>query len=180
MMEGGEIQTVTPQDAGAVWTKARVLVEIKQNYPLALVSLLPGVESREHRLPSAAKRLGVDGPRFQEFRHILLESGVWLRRGKEIYTNFELLDVGDLTVQDHLSMTVDIISRLSQDRSHEYEYLSVATNRDLVRNFVGKVRKALNELYQESRNAPKECVFSWTQTGVIELEVKKEKSDEGV
>lgn len=157
-------------------TRSEVLREIKRNYPLALLCILPGVENRAHRMRSAAKKLGIESREFDRYRMMLLETGVWRTDGHLVETGFELLELGDLTVADFMSMNLNIISRLSGERSHEYEYLSVVTNRDLVRSFAAKVRKSLRELYEESRRlSPEEktCVFSWTHAGAVELQVEK-------
>lgn len=162
------------------YTKAEVLAEVKQNYELALLCILPGIENRLHKMKSSAKKMGVEPEDYELYEKMLLDSGLWILEGKTVKSGFEFFDVGDLSVPDFLAMTVHIVSRLQTENSYEYEYMSVATNRPAIVKFAGKVRKALNELYEESmaEGADKTCLFSWTHTGAIELEVEKKLGDQ--
>lgn len=150
-----------------------LLSEIKRNYPLALLAILPGIEGRAHKMKGAAIRLGIEESEFEGYVARLLEAGLWTFNGSLYKTNFEFLEMGDLTIEDYLAMTVNIVSRLSGEGTYEYEYMSLATNRDLIKAYVTKVRKALNELYRDSQalEDKKTCLFSWTHTGAIELEI---------
>lgn len=162
-----------------LWTRDQVLAEIRENYQLALLCILPTIESRVHKLKSSAKSLDIDSTQFEVYKKMLLESSIWKIKGKTMFANFELLDLGDLSIQNHMAMTINIISKLSTEKSSEYESLSLSTNRKLIKSFVGKVRKALKELYDESssESEEKEVLFSWNQTGVIEVEKQKEKDE---
>jgi len=153
----------------------KVLAEIQRNYPLALLSILPGIEGRAHKMKGAALRLGIEEREFERYLSLLLEAGLWTREGNVFKTNFEFLEMGDLTIEDYLAMTVNIVSRLSGEGCYEYEYMSLATNRELIKTYIGKVRKALNELYRDSQALvdKKTCLFSWTHTGAIELETSE-------
>lgn len=170
----------SPYSNTAPFSKDDVAREIKQNYELALMCVLPGIESRVAKIQDAARQIGIESTRFERYRRILLEAEVWKINGTEVISDFELLELGELTIQDHLSMTLDIISRLSPANSHEYEHMALASNREVVRKFLGKVRQALKELYTESK-APavkKDCVFSWTQTGVVHSDAKEGTGNE--
>lgn len=153
------------------------LALVRQNYKLSLMCILPGVERRESRLRAAAKQLGVQGEQFEEFKKLLFHHRVWTQEDGVISANFELLDLGELSVSDYMSNSLSIISRLSQaTKPSEFETLSLATNRELIRKFNGQVKLALKNLYLESKasGVKTDTLFSWTHMGVIELEVKNQ------
>lgn len=156
----------------------RVLADLRGNYNLALLSLLPGVEKNSSKLKAAARRLDLSDEQFETYRERLLRNGLWLEENGRTHANFELLDLGELTVGDYMSMTVNILSKLSGDKPHEFETLSLATNRELIRRFVAKVNQALKNLYVDSQaeGVEKTTLFSWTHTGVIEYEQKTKKA----
>ncbi|WP_413613097.1 hypothetical protein [Bdellovibrio sp. HCB-110] len=150
----------------------KVKADIRQNYQFALFSILPGLASDPTTLKRLAKKMGIDAATASEFSYCLLRAGLWRMTEERIETNFEFLNLGDISVKDYLAMTVSIISHLSDSKSYEYDTLSVVTNRGLIRNFIVKVNQALKELHEKSHepDASKDCLFSWSHTGVIELE----------
>ncbi|WP_374029290.1 hypothetical protein [Bdellovibrio bacteriovorus] len=156
----------------------KVKADIRQNYQFALFSILPGLVSDLDTLKKLAKKMGVDPQTSAEFSYRLLRAGLWKVANERIETNFEFLNLGDISVKDYLAMTVSIISHLSESKSYEYDTLSVVTNRGLIRGFITKVNQALKELHEKSHEAEaaKECVFSWSHTGVIELEYSAKNS----
>lgn len=156
--------------------RMRMLIkeEMKQNYDLVLFSILPELDPGFSNLMRNARKLGIEPEEAESYMSKMLEAKLWVMDANQIKPNFDLIDLGDISVKDYLSMTVGIISRLSESKSHSYDTLTLATNRQLVRQFVGKVNQGLKELYNASQvlESPKECIFSWSHTGVIELELK--------
>lgn len=154
--------------------KEMIISEIKENYFFNLFCLLPGVDPRENQIRRNAERLGISKSDAVEFERKLIDVKLWTKTKGLITSNFDLLDFGDLSVQDYLSLSVCIISKLSSDKSYEYDTLSLATSRKHIKKFVKTVNLALKELYNDSLKEVEEknCLFSWTHTGVIELEVK--------
>lgn len=150
----------------------KLKAELRQNYQFALFSVLPGLSSDIRVVLKLGKKLGLKPATAAEFSYRLWRAGLWKIADNHVETNFEYLNLGDISVKDYLAMTVTIIAHLSEAKSYEYDTLSLVTNRTLVRQFVVKVNQALKELHEKS-HAPetaKECLFSWSHTGVIELE----------
>lgn len=156
--------------------RSRLLTDLRSNYNLALMSLLPGVEHRSSRLKPAARRLGLTEEQFESYRERFLRNRLWIEENGITHANFELLDLGDLKISDYMAMTVNILAKLASEQA-QFETLSLATNRDLVRKFVAKVNQALKSLYNESQTAEKTTIFSWTHAGVIDFEVKIRKTE---
>ena len=149
---------------------------IRQNYQFSLFSILPGLVQDLDSIKKTAKKLGIDEERFSDFMTRLLRANLWtLRPEGRIDTNFEFLSLGDISVKDYLSMTVSIIAHLSDSKSYEYDTLSLVTNRQHIRQFVSKVNSALRELHEKSLSTANDndVLFSWTHTGVVEVEMKK-------
>lgn len=149
---------------------------IRQNYQFSLFSILPGLAPESEALKKAAKKLGIDEEAYQDFSTRLLRSGLWhLRADGRVETHFEFLSLGDISVKDYLAMTISIIAHLSDARSYEYDTLSLVTNRQHIRQFVSKVNSALRDLHENSLTTREDndVLFSWTHTGVVELEMKK-------
>ena len=155
----------------------QVKKEIREDYDFALFCIIPGLSDRLPEILNIGKKLGIDAETLQRFSQLLLECGLWKMdaKSKKVRSNFELLDLGDITVSDYLAMTVCIISRLSDKESYEYDSLSIVTSRELIKNFVREVNQSLKNLYTQSNSGEfeKDCLFSWTHTGVIEYEKKK-------
>lgn len=161
--------------------KDQVVELIKKDYELSLLSVLPGFESKLFEIRRIATRLHIDPQVRDDFIDLLLESELWKLKDnqKEVVCDFDLLDMGDISISDFLSMTVSIITRLKHDPPGEYETLTLVTSKDLVRTFLKSINKSLKELYLNSQSEAlqKDCVFSWTHTGMLEYEFKKQKED---
>ncbi|WP_295905694.1 hypothetical protein [uncultured Bdellovibrio sp.] len=170
----------TDRDLSAEDFLEKVKADIRQNYQFALFSILPGLASDPNTLKKLSKKLGIDPVTANDFSYRLLRAGLWTVTEDRIETNFEFLNLGDISVKDYLAMTVSIISHLSDSKSYEYDTLSVVTNRGLIRNFIVKVNQSLKELHEKSHEAGvvKDCLFSWSHTGVIELEHNSQKDNE--
>lgn len=149
---------------------------IRQNYQFSLFSLLPGIVPEGDSLKKAAKKLGIGEDLGADFSSRLIRAGLWiLRPDGRVETNFEHLSLGDISVKDYLAMTISIIAHLSDSKSYEYDTMSLVTNRQHIRQFVSKVNSALRELHEKSFSTRDEndILFSWTHTGVVEMEMKK-------
>lgn len=155
-----------------------VKADLRQNYQFTLFSIIPGLAGEVSTIKKISKKMGITEEDIAVFSFRLLRAGLWKIKDEKIVTDFEFLNLGDISVKDYLAMTVSIVSHLSDSQSYAYDSLSLVTNRGLIRNFVGKVNQALGE-FNEKSNAPgieKDCIFSWTHTGVIEIEHKKKPS----
>lgn len=158
----------------------QVKAEIRQNHQFTLFCVLPSIAPQIREVRRMGHRLNISDDRAWYFSAQLLRTGLWTLDGDEIRTHFDYLDLGDISVKDYLAFTVGMISQISEDKGHFYETLSTVTNRNLIRNFKAKVNQALRELHESSLTAEeKDCLFSWTHTGLIELEMKnlKKKDD---
>ncbi len=154
--------------------KQMILSELKADYSFNLFCLLPGIDSRQTQIHRNARRLGISDEEIFRFENMLIEAGLWVRDSDEIDAQFDLLDFGDITIKDYLSLTVCIVSQLSSEKPYEYDTLSLATSRAHIKKFIKTVNIALKDLYQNSKedSEDKNCIFSWTHMGVIELESK--------
>lgn len=156
--------------------REKVKLEIRTDYDFALFCILPGLNEKISEIKKMAKKIGISEPAADRYAELLIGSGYWKvdTSLNHVSSNFELLDLGDLSIKDYLAMTVCIVSRLSESKSYEYDSLSIVTSRSLVKGFVREVNQALKKLYVKSSSGDyqKDCVFSWTHTGVIEIESK--------
>lgn len=161
--------------------KDHVIELIKKDYELSLLSVLPGFESKLFEIKRIATRLHIEPQVRDDFIDLLFDSGLWTLKDnkKEVVCDFDLLDMGDISISDFLSMTVSIITRLKHDPPGEYETLTLVTSKDLVKTFLKSINRSLKELYlsSQSEGLQKDCVFSWTHTGMLEYEFKKQKDD---
>lgn len=152
--------------------------EIRNNYDFALFSILPGLTSDLRSIKRFAKQLGVESEKVELFIGRLIGAGLWIVEGKQVRSNFDFLDLGDLTVKDYLTTTVGIASKLSDAKSHNFDTLSIVTNHALVRSFRKTVNQALRDLHRlsQAQGALKEVIFSWSHTGVVEVQKKNIES----
>lgn len=121
-----------------------------------------------------AKTMGVGTKEADYYSERLFASGLWKVTSEGVCTNFDFLDLGDLSIKDYLASTVYIIAHLSEKKPYSYDTLSIVTSRSHVRNFLKKVNLALKELHESSAQAKdeKNCLFSWTHSGTIEIQLK--------
>ncbi|KYG61529.1 hypothetical protein AZI86_17635 [Bdellovibrio bacteriovorus] len=153
--------------------------EIRKNHKFTLFCVIPFITTELMALKRTSAKLGISEDLARYFSSRLLRSGLWTVEDGRVVTKFQFLDLGDISVKEYLSMTVSIIAQLSDDKPGTYETVSLATTRPLARTFIGKVNQALRELTEKSeKEAARNVLFSWTHTGVINLEVKNEKKEE--
>jgi len=155
----------------------QVVELIKKDYEFSLLSVLPGLENRLYEIRRIATKLNLEKETREEFIDLMVKSGFWSlsEDGKSVSCEFDVLDFGDLSVVDFLSMTVSLITRLQNDPASEFETLTLVSSKNLVRNFLKDLNKSLKTLYEESKalESGKDCVFSWTHTGVLEYQVNR-------
>lgn len=145
--------------------------EIKQNQKFAMFCVIPGISPELSNIKKMTARAGISPELARYFSRRLLRAGLWTIEGSRIVPNFTYLDLGDLSVNDHLSLTVSILTQLSEEKPSAFETISMATTRPLIRSFIGKVNQALRELTEKSREeTQRTCVYSWSHTGVVDFE----------
>lgn len=168
----------THQAESLASARAELIEEIKKSYDLAALCCLPFIERNFHRISQISRKLGITPEKFDRYSGSLLASGIWQSSGSDIVPNFDPLDLGDISVAEFLGMTIHIISRISNERPSSFETMTLATSRELIKDFHKKVNKALNELYEKSQElSDRQCLFSWSHAGLIEYEKQiKEKS----
>jgi hypothetical protein len=149
-----------------------VKAELRRNYEFSLFCILPGVFPNLTILMQQAKKIGIDYETAENYITRLIEAGLWELKGRQVFSKFESLDLGGISVKDYLSSTISILSQLDDSKSYAYDTLSVVTNREIIRRFNHKVKSALKDLCEQSTaaDAEKYCILSWSHTGVIELE----------
>ncbi len=155
------------------------ILAIKSNYDVTIFSLLPAVDSRLQFLRTNGIKIGLEAAEVERCFDLFVKAGFWVVEGSSIRTNFDTMDVGELSVQNYLEATLAIISRLSSDGPCEYETTSVATTRELAKEFVQNVHKSFRQFYEKSAVSNKSVIFSWAHAGMIVHENKsklKEKS----
>lgn len=159
--------------------REEVKTEIRQNHQFTLFCILPSLSPLVRDVHRASAKLNISDERALHFTSRLLRTGLWTLEDGKIRTHFDYLDLGDISVKDYLSLTISIVSQISEEKGFFYETLSTVTNRHLIRGFKSKVNQALREFHENSAVAEeKNCVFSWTHTGLIELEMKNMKKRE--
>lgn len=153
---------------------SHIASEIKDNYVFNLFYLLPGIDSRVSQIHRNAKRLNMSSDEIEKFQNALIASGLWAQSEDNISMKLDLLDFGELTIQDFLAHTISVISKISEEKRSEYDSMSLVTSRVHIKKFIKTVNLALKELYESSKEDldDRNCLFSWTHMGVIELESK--------
>lgn len=159
------------------------LEAIKASYDVTIFSLLPSVDPRLQFLKSNGMKIGLTATEVDQYTDLFLRAGLWVQEGASMRTTFDLMNVGELSVQNYLEATLAIISRLSATGPCSYEATSVATTRELVKEFIQNVNKCFRQFYEKSDNSEKSVIFSWAQAGLIVHEnksklTKKDLNDE--
>lgn len=159
--------------------RSEVLSMIKRNYEFCLIFILPNLDSRLFKIKQIASQMDIDQKTREYFFQLLFESKLWTLNGRTVRCHFDLLDLGDISTSEFLSMTVAIISRLRKEPVCEYETMSLVTSQELVKDFMKTVKKGFGELYKKSKdpNLDKDCVFSWVHTGILEYQQKSQSAD---
>lgn len=145
---------------------------IKGNYDVTVFSLLPAVDSRRQFLKSNGIKIGLTAEEVETYTDLFIKAGFWLMDETTVRTNFDVMDVGELSVQNYLEATLAIISRLSATGPCIYESTSIATTRELAKEFVQNVNKCFRQFYEKSDQSEKSVIFSWAHAGLIAHENK--------
>ena len=120
---------------------------IKSNYDVTVFSLIPAVDSRAQFLKANGLKMGLAAAEVDFYTQLFIKAGFWKIDGSTVETNFDVMNVGELSVQDYLQATLNIISKLSASGPCVYETSSVATTRDLAKEFVQNVNKCFRQFY---------------------------------
>lgn len=153
--------------------------EIRKNHKFTLFCVIPFITTELGALKRTSAKLGISEDLARYFSARLLRSGLWAIEDNRVVTKFQFLDLGDISVKEYLSMTVSIIAQLSEDKPGTYETVTIASTRPLVRALIGKVNQALREFTEKSdKETARNVMFSWTHTGVINLEIKNVKKED--
>lgn len=84
----------------------------------------------------------------------------------------------DLSVSDHLTLTTQILSQISEEGACWYQNNMVATTQALKMKFLKQVQESLHEFITESAKVPSETVVAWNHVSLdclktFEKEVQK-------
>lgn len=145
---------------------------IKSNYDVTIFSLIPAVDSRLQFLKSNGVKVGLSSAEVDQYMDLFVRAGFWVLDGTSIRTNFDIMDVGELSVQNYLEATLAIISRLSASGPCVYETSSIATTRELAKDFIQNVNKCFRQFYDQSNASDKSVIFSWAHAGLVVHENK--------
>lgn len=106
----------------------------------------------------------------QEFRHLrngLLKYGYWLLDPAGYITvQKEHVDLGELTLHEFTTMTLNLLTRASDSGPCKLENLFIVTNEALKREFYQTVNKALKNLIQKSQDVEGDRLLAWTHIGL--------------
>lgn len=142
-----------------------VTSEIRKDFKLMMLYLHPTVNSTKS-LQQFANELGVLETVSSRFFANLEKTGLWVRDGNKIEVTKNCLDLGELQIAEHLSMSLNIISRLGEEGPCWYDTLFIVTNEELKKKFYRKINQALSEFIEESKNASCDRVVAWNHSAL--------------
>lgn len=168
------VQDAAPSDRA----KQDLLHELRRNFQAGAFSLLPRIQSEASWILARGKDFGLSDEQIQSLIRRLLRTGLWLSSEKGYQLNFDLRDLGDLKVDEHLAMTLAVASRLSETGPCWYESFVVVTNEDSKKKFLKTINQAIKDLIDESAQSEGGTVLAWSHASLDALKWTENKGSE--
>ncbi len=160
-------QEVLPE---VVQTSAEALYEevnseLQRNFQFSLFCLSPQVKRDTGDWRALARFVQIPEEEARGYRERLLESGIWIEKDNAIVLNRRPVE-GELSVSEYLTMTLSVISQLSETGYCHYENVMVATTKELSREFDKKINRAIRELMEDSRGVEADYILAWNHAAL--------------
>lgn len=155
------------------------LVErIKKDYGFALFYFWPALRSRNPDLVAYASKIGYGPEEALAMREDLLGTELWKTSADgDIQVVQDSLGLGDLSVLDYLTMSMNTVARMSETGPCWYESFFVVTNENLIREFYSEINKVTRAFVEKSLKARGDTVMVWNHSTLDclkEIEMKKQ------
>lgn len=172
-METSSEQKSPQPRQGRTYQRDFVISELKRDFRFMLFFLLPGLRPHSRHWREFATELQMETAQAEDFSEMLFSTGLWSWKEGFIFKERDHLDLGELSLSEFMSMSVNLIARMHDNGPCWYETLFIATNENLKKEFYRKVNSALREFVEASRaldsnpggNGP-QTIVAWNHSGL--------------
>lgn len=155
---------LSPAEDGEAYE--RTLSELKADFTFSVFYMTPRLRPHLTTIDDIAAVVGLTKERAEEYAAKLLKAGLWKQAGGRFVPERSHHEFGDLTLSEYMSMTLNLVSRMSESGRCWYESLFVPTNETLRREFYKKVNTAFKELIDESAKVDADILMAWSHSAV--------------
>lgn len=161
--------------------REKIVAMIKKDPRYALLFLAPGLKTSGpfHSL-SFAKSIGIEERDARYFEADLLRVGLWRFEGDRLKVESDFMDLGELKVIEFMTMTMNVLSKMSEEGPCWYEALYVSTTQDLKKEFLANINRVLRDFVKKSAEVQPDTVLAWTHGSldlIKQLDVEHSQSE---
>lgn len=159
----GEASSLTRR---AVMSRDEISSELKKDFLFAVFYLTPSLKQGGRDWRDWGRRLGLSDERAESYRERLLQAGLWRDEGGRVRVVETAMDLGDLSMAEMMTMSLNVLSRVSETGPCFYESLFVVTNDQLKKDFYRQINKAVRDFVEKSAQAAPETVVAWNHSAL--------------
>lgn len=156
----------TPQARRALMSREEVISELKKDFLFGVFYLTPSLSQGSRDWRDWGRRLGLSDERAESYRERLLQVGLWREEGGRARVVETAMDLGDLSMAEMMTMSLNVLSRVSETGPCFYESLFVVTNEQLKKDFYRQINKAVRDFVEKSAEAAPETVVAWNHSAL--------------
>lgn len=143
-----------------------VLSELKADFTFSVFYMAPRLRPHLSTLPEIAETVRVSAEQAEDYAAKLLKAGLWKERDGRFVALRSHHEFGDLKIDEYLSMTLNMTSRMSETSPCWYENLFVPTTQELRKEFYKKINGVFKELIAESAKVDAEILMAWSHAAI--------------
>lgn len=160
--------------------KDKIVVAIKKDPRYALFYLGPSLKSGSAFDVSAwARKVGLEERDARYFETDLRRVGLWEDVDGRVQVRSDFMDLGELKVIEYMTMSMNILSQMSETGPCWYEALYVSTTQELKKEFLANINRVLRDFVEKSAGAASaDTILAWTH-GSLDFTKELERRGEG-
>lgn len=164
--------------------KEKIVASIKKDPRFALFYLGPSLKSENgFDVTSWALKVGLEERDARYFEADLRRVGLWNEIDGRVTVDSDFMDLGELKVLEYMTMSMNILSRMSETGPCWYEALYVSTTQEIKKEFLSNINRVLRDFVEKSAAATSsDTIMAWTHGSLDftkDIALKNAGSSEG-
>lgn len=144
--------------------REKVVVTIKKDPRYALFYLGPSLKSETaFDVAAWARKVGLEERDARYFEADLRRVNLWEDVDGRLSVRSDFMDLGELKVIEYMTLSMNILSKMSETGPCWYEALYVSTTTELKKEFLANINRVLRDFVEKSAAAPaSDTILAWT------------------
>ena len=150
--------------------RKRISARIRSDMKFCSFYLSPGLNSESFSFEQASIHFGYSPAEANLLKRDFLRSGLWrLDEQKQIHVVSDFLDLGEMTLSEHMISSLDMLSKMPEAKNTWYDFLAVVTTDQLKRELYREINRSLRNFVQKSSEVDGDRVLMWTHQSMDTL-----------